>query len=86
MCYSLRKKVNCQEDYTFLKSFLCVVHSILVHHNSSCYCWQKNLDFKLKIVGGDISSIPGVSDAIEVNQTYLIFLALVGTSNFCSIS
>ncbi|XP_022137630.1 synaptotagmin-4-like [Momordica charantia] len=32
-----------------------------------CYSLRKkkNLDFKLKIVGGDISSIPGVSDAIE---------------------
>ncbi|KAL0553334.1 hypothetical protein IC582_007226 [Cucumis melo] len=32
-----------------------------------CYSLRKkkNLDFKLKIIGGDISSIPGVSDAIE---------------------
>lgn len=27
---------------------------------------QTNLDFKLKVIGGDISSIPGISDAIEV--------------------
>ncbi|KAL1833200.1 hypothetical protein ACET3Z_002851 [Daucus carota] len=26
---------------------------------------NKNLDFKLKVIGGDISSIPGISDAIE---------------------
>ncbi|KAI4380971.1 hypothetical protein MLD38_007096 [Melastoma candidum] len=32
-----------------------------------CYSLRekKNLDFKLKIAGGDISSVPGVSDAIE---------------------
>lgn len=27
---------------------------------------QTNLDFKLKVIGGDISTIPGISDAIEV--------------------
>ena len=54
------------------------MYSRLMHQNYSCSFWQKNLDFKLKIVGGDISSIPGVSDAIEVNQTCLIFLVLVG--------
>lgn len=27
---------------------------------------QKKLDFKLKVIGGDISTIPGLSDAIEV--------------------
>lgn len=27
---------------------------------------QKKLDFTLKVVGGDLSSIPGVSGAIEV--------------------
>lgn len=31
-----------------------------------CLCLQKKLDFVFKISGGDISSIPGVSDAIEV--------------------
>ncbi|XLS98089.1 hypothetical protein HN51_040824, partial [Arachis hypogaea] len=29
---------------------------------------QKNLDFTLKVVGGDISAIPGLYDAIEVGQ------------------
>lgn len=34
----------------------------------SCLCFhlQKKLDFTLKVVGGDLSSIPGVSDALEV--------------------
>lgn len=27
---------------------------------------QRNLDFTLKVIGGDLSSIPGLSDAIEV--------------------
>lgn len=27
---------------------------------------QKKLDFTLKVIGGDISTIPGLSDAIEV--------------------
>ena len=26
---------------------------------------QRNLDFTLKVIGGDLSSIPGISDAIE---------------------
>lgn len=29
---------------------------------------QKKLDFTLKIVGGEISSVPGISDAIEVRR------------------
>lgn len=32
----------------------------------SIFCFQKKLDFKLKVIGGDLSSLPGVSDAIEV--------------------
>ena len=43
------------EGYMFLKVFI--------------FLLQKNLDFKLRIIGGDISSIPGVSVAIEVSQT-----------------
>ena len=27
---------------------------------------QKKMDFTLKVVGGDISAIPGVADALEV--------------------
>lgn len=27
---------------------------------------QKNLDFTLKVVGGEITAIPGISDSIEV--------------------
>lgn len=30
---------------------------------------QKKLDFTLKVVGGDISAIPGLSEAIEVWPT-----------------
>lgn len=32
----------------------------------SCTNVQKELNFTLKVVGGDVSSIPGLSDAIEV--------------------
>lgn len=32
---------------------------------------QKKLDFTLKVIGGDISAIPGLSDAIEVWPTVL---------------
>jgi len=27
---------------------------------------QKKMDFKLKVIGGDIKAVPGLSDAIEV--------------------
>lgn len=37
---------------------------------------QKDLDFTLKVVGGDISSIPGLSDAIEVWQQSSSYLSL----------
>jgi hypothetical protein len=31
---------------------------------------QKKMDFKLKVVGGDISAIPGLDDAIQVCTTH----------------
>ncbi|KAG6409475.1 hypothetical protein SASPL_127515 [Salvia splendens] len=31
---------------------------------------QRNLDFTLKVIGGDLSSIPGISDAIEVLRLF----------------
>jgi len=31
---------------------------------------QKALDFTLKVIGGDISTLPGVSEAIEVQEDY----------------
>lgn len=33
---------------------------------SSVFWLQKNLDFKLKVIGGDLTGLPGISDAIEV--------------------
>lgn len=39
---------------------------ILISHLLFGFWLQKKLDFTLKIVGGDVSAIPGVSDAIEV--------------------
>lgn len=38
---------------------------------------QKKLDFTLKVIGGDISTIPGLSDAIEVCLTFDIGLSLL---------
>lgn len=37
---------------------------------------QTKLDFTLKVVGGEISSIPGISDAIEVQSTFLVTLVI----------
>ena len=37
-----------------------------------CFWLQKNLDFKLKVVGGDITALPGISDAIEVREISII--------------
>lgn len=34
---------------------------------------QKDLDFTLKVIGGEITAIPGISDAIEV-QTFFFLL------------
>lgn len=31
-----------------------------------CFYLQKKLDFTLKVVGGELSAVPGISDAIEV--------------------
>lgn len=36
------------------------------------FSFQKKLDFTLKVVGGDISSIPGLRDAIEVCECFLL--------------
>lgn len=33
---------------------------------------QKKLDFTLKVIGGDISTIPGLYDAIEVRITPIV--------------
>lgn len=33
---------------------------------------QKKLDFTLKVIGGDISTIPGLYDAIEVWTTSIV--------------
>jgi len=30
--------------------------------------FQKKLDFRLKVIGGEISALPGISDALEVWQ------------------
>lgn len=40
---------------------------------------QKDFDFKLKVVGSEVSTIPGISDAIEVgvNLFFLIILAFL---------
>lgn len=39
---------------------------------------QKKLDFTLKVVGGDMTAIPGISDAIEVWEKFyhLIWLLI----------
>lgn len=31
---------------------------------------QKKLDFTLKVIGGDMTAIPGISDAIEVWENF----------------
>ena len=42
---------------------------------SENFKFQKNLDFTLKVIGGDISTIPGLHDAIEVWTTTTISTA-----------
>lgn len=58
VCFSLREKVK------FIHSFL-HTHNLFVNLRNLQYL-QRNLDFTLKVIGGDLSSIPGLSDAIEV--------------------
>ncbi|CAK9182900.1 unnamed protein product [Ilex paraguariensis] len=45
-----------------------------------CYSLRekKNMTFKLKVVGGDISTIPGISDAIEVSIKYKLLMLIPG--------
>ncbi|KAF3453949.1 hypothetical protein FNV43_RR04391 [Rhamnella rubrinervis] len=51
---------------SFLKSFMAVRGSRTVRRTFDFgRTHVKKLDFKLKIIGGDISSIPAISDAIE---------------------
>jgi len=39
---------------------------------SENFKFQKKLDFTLKVIGGDISAIPGLYDAIEVWTTPIV--------------
>lgn len=36
----------------------------------SLYLMQKDLDFTLKVIGGDMSMVPGLSDSIDVRELY----------------
>lgn len=39
------------------------------------FLWmQKDLDFTLKVVGGDMSMVPGLSDSIDVRKCFLYLL------------
>lgn len=62
VCFSLREKVK------FSTNILCVIlRNLLFFECINSLFWQRNLDFTLKVIGGDLSSIPGISDAIEVH-------------------
>lgn len=58
VCYSLRQKV--------VVSLLFSLFSFSDPSLNATFILQKKLDFTLKVVGGDISNIPGLADAIEV--------------------
>lgn len=57
--------------------FLTCTHMLVHEHTEQVQvsAWmfpvlQKKMDFKLKVVGGDISAIPGLDDAIQVCTTH----------------
>ncbi|KAK2986217.1 hypothetical protein RJ640_010051 [Escallonia rubra] len=55
VCFSLREKL-----YPDTCLYLAFSHLFIC-----LFQWQKKLDFTLKVIGGDISAIPGLSGAIE---------------------
>lgn len=65
--FSLREKVN--QLLLQLIGFIIVGKSINLF---KCLCQlvtlQKKMNFTLKVVGGDISAIPGLASAIEVEE------------------
>ena len=63
VCFSLRKKVSSFYFFSYDYS-RCFPLISWVFHKS----FQKKLDFRLKVIGGEISAIPGISDALEVWQ------------------
>lgn len=69
VCYSLRQKVS--SFYPFSSDYLACF--ALVSFFSNHVACQKKLDFRLKVIGGEISAVPGISDALEVWQ-YIGFL------------
>lgn len=73
VCFSLRKKVLFP-IYLFSFSLIIQVVSSFISFlplKSS----QKKLDFRLKVIGGEISAIPGISDALEVWQYIFVLMA-----------
>lgn len=47
--------------------------------------FQKKLDFRLKVIGGEISAIPGISDALEVWQNIKFSSRKLGCCVFYSL-
>lgn len=45
--------------------FFCSMRIITFH-----MLLQKDLDFTLKVIGGELTAIPGISDAIEVQSFF----------------
>jgi hypothetical protein len=62
-------------SYNIMSMRMCLKNCIVKKINYFDFCFylfyeQKALDFTLKVVGGDISTLPGVSEAIEVQENY----------------
>jgi hypothetical protein len=47
----------------FFSDYLSHFFFYIISPLKSC---QKKLDFRLKVIGGELSAIPGISDALEV--------------------
>jgi len=51
----------------------------------SLFWQQKDLDFTLKVIGGDLSALPGISDAIEVQSISCLWY-FCHSFDFCYVS
>lgn len=72
VAYSLREKVRCFFLYIMIFLLLNLKWKDLLVRTLFIYL-QKDLNFTLKVIGGDLSSIPGISEAIEVRTVTIYF-------------
>ena len=69
--------IHAEWDTHFMHNRACSFLSVhMVIFFAYLFDLQKKLDFTLKVIGGDISTIPGLSDAIDVCLNSIIKFCL----------